>query len=222
MIPVVFGLAAFCSSSRAAPGARVAVGAGRAWDWVGAVVLDDRRPRRSSRPSAGNFSQSWSIATGHYRERMLDYGVWAAGALTIGLGVLPVVAALAGLVRPKDEPRTPPLRAFTALLGAAVLGFGLYTAVKASYLSTAFGDGDRRAQPHLPRRRSSSAAWRYGSSAHASSGFRSPSRPAPSPASSSARTTRCRTSRTRTPSASRSRRWRTGTSASPTTTCSGR
>ena len=67
------------------------------------------------------------------------YGLWAAGAFTIGLGVLPVVAALAGLVRPKDEPRTPQLRAFTALLGAAVVGFGLYTAVKAAYLSTAFG-----------------------------------------------------------------------------------
>ena len=87
----------------------------------------------------GNFSQSWLIATGHYRGRMIEYGVWAGGALVIGLGVLPVVAALAGLVRPKDEERTPALRAFTALLLAALLCFGLYTAVKASYLSTSFG-----------------------------------------------------------------------------------
>ena len=69
---------------------------------------------------------------------MIEYGVWAGGALIIGLGVLPVVAALAGLVRPKDEERTA-LRAFTALLLAALLCFGLYTAVKASYLSTSFG-----------------------------------------------------------------------------------
>ena len=88
---------------------------------------------------AGNFSQSWLIATGHYRGRMIEYGVWAGGAFVIGLGVLPVVAALAGLVRPKDEERTPALRAFTALLLAALLCFGLYTAVKASYLSTSFG-----------------------------------------------------------------------------------
>jgi hypothetical protein len=53
--------------------------------------------------------------------------------------VLPVVAALAGIVRPKDEERTPELRAFTALLVAGLIGFGLYTAVKASYLSTAYG-----------------------------------------------------------------------------------
>jgi hypothetical protein len=70
---------------------------------------------------------------------MIEYGVWAGGAFVIGLGVLPVVAALAGLVRPKDEERTPALRAFTALLLAALLCFGLYTAIKASYLSTSFG-----------------------------------------------------------------------------------
>ncbi len=137
VIPVVFGLAAFLFFLTSEAGSRWRSGWG-AWDWVGAVVLTTGFLVFFS-ATAGNFSQSWSIATGHYRERMLHYGVWAAGAFTIGLGVLPVVAALAGLVRPKDEPRTPPLRAFTALLGAAVLGFGLYTAVKASYLSTAFG-----------------------------------------------------------------------------------
>jgi hypothetical protein len=88
--------------------------------------------------AAGNFSHSWLIATGYYRGRMIDYGVWAAGAFTIGLGVLPVVVALAGLVRPKDEERTPALRAFSSLLLSGVIVFGLYTAVKASYQSTVF------------------------------------------------------------------------------------
>ena len=109
-----------------------------AWDWIGAVVLTTGTIVFFS-AVAGNFSQSWLIATGHYRGRMIEYGVWAGGAFVIGLGVLPVVAALAGLVRPKDEERTPALRAFTALLLAALLCFGLYTAVKASYLSTSFG-----------------------------------------------------------------------------------
>ena len=36
---------------------------------------------------------------------MIDYGLWAAGALTIGLGVLPVVAGLAALVRPPSASR---------------------------------------------------------------------------------------------------------------------
>jgi hypothetical protein len=109
-----------------------------AWDWIGAVVLATGVLVVFS-AVAGNFSESWLIATGHYRHRMIEYGLWAAGAFTIGLGVLPVVAALAGIVRPKDEERTPELRAFTALLVAALISFGLYTAVKASYLSTAFG-----------------------------------------------------------------------------------
>ena len=33
-----------------------------------------------------------------FPERLLEYGVWAAGAFTIGIAVLPVVAALVFLV----------------------------------------------------------------------------------------------------------------------------
>jgi hypothetical protein len=69
---------------------------------------------------------------------MIDYGLQAAGSLTIGLGLLPVVAALAVLARPRDEPPRPERRAFTSLFLAAAVGFGVYTAVKASYLSTVF------------------------------------------------------------------------------------
>jgi len=137
VIPIVFGLGAFFFFLTSAAGRRWR-SSWTAWDWVGAVVLTTGVLVFFS-ATAGNFSQSWYIATGFYRGRMIDYGVWAAGAFTIGLGVLPVVAALAGLVRPKDEVRTPALRAFTALFAAALLVFGLYTAVKASYLSTSFG-----------------------------------------------------------------------------------
>ncbi len=108
------------------------------WDWVGAIVLGAGAIIVFS-GLVGKFSQSWAIATGNYRGRMLDYGLHAAGSLTIGLGLLPVVAALAALARPRDEERTPELRAFTSLFAAAVIGFGIYTAVKASYLSTVFG-----------------------------------------------------------------------------------
>ena len=82
---------------------------------------------------------------------MLDYGLQAAGSLTIGLGLLPVVAALAALARPRDEERTPELRAFTSLFAAALIGFGIYTAVKASYLSTVFGTTVAGTEPDLPR-----------------------------------------------------------------------
>ena len=137
VIAVTFALAAFFYFLTSDAGRRWRSG-WTAWDWVGAVVLTTGALVFFS-AIVGNFSQSWLIATGHYRGRMIEYGVWAGGALIIGLGVLPVVAALAGLVRPKDEERTPELRAFTALLLAALLCFGLYTAVKASYLSTSFG-----------------------------------------------------------------------------------
>jgi hypothetical protein len=107
------------------------------WDWVGAatlfvgalVVLNGLITHQSF---------SWYVATTYYKGRMIDNGLWAAGALVIGLGVLPVVAGLAALVRPRDEVRTPAERAFVAVAAASVLGFGWYTAVKASYISTVF------------------------------------------------------------------------------------
>ena len=69
---------------------------------------------------------------------MLDLGLNAAGALTIGLGVLPVVAGLASLWRAPGEPVTRELRTFRSVLLAAIIGFGLYTAVKATYVSITF------------------------------------------------------------------------------------
>jgi hypothetical protein len=136
ILPVVFALAvvlyAFSSDaghrwrtrwSRSDSGGAVVVGAG-------IVILVSAL--------VGRFSHSWAIATGHYPGRMLDYGLWAVGALTIGLGALPVVAALAVLARPRSEQRTPELRAFMSLFISAAVAFGIYTAVKAAYLSTTF------------------------------------------------------------------------------------
>jgi hypothetical protein len=108
------------------------------WDWVGLVVLGIGAVILFS-AILGSRSQSWLSATGHYPDRMIEYGLWAAGALTIGLGLLPVVAGLAVLFRPRGEPRTPELRAFTAVFTAALVAFGIYTAVKAAYVSTVFG-----------------------------------------------------------------------------------
>ena len=116
-------------------------GVAAAWsvgDWVGV-----RRPRRSAAiivfsAVVGAFSQTWLISTGYYRHRMIVYGLWAGGAFTIGVGLLPVISprgarASAGravdarAARVRRSRRPPPL-----------LAFGLYTAVKAAYLSTVF------------------------------------------------------------------------------------
>jgi hypothetical protein len=83
-------------------------------------------------------SHQWLIATGYYRGRIIDLGIWAAGAFTIGLGILPVVAGLAVAFRPRGERRSPELRSFTAVLAASVLAFGLYSSIKAAYISTNF------------------------------------------------------------------------------------
>ncbi|MFL5963546.1 MAG: hypothetical protein ACJ757_11720 [Gaiellaceae bacterium] len=89
--------------------------------WLGAFVT--------------HHSYSWEIGT-HFHHRMLVYGLWAFGAFAIGVGVLPVFVTLTWLFgarfRVADE------RTLAAMLIGSVFGFGLYTAVKASYLSTNF------------------------------------------------------------------------------------
>ncbi len=87
----------------------------------------------------GKASLEYFISTDHYKRRVFDLGLNAAGALTIGLGVLPVVAGLASLWRGVGEQTTRPLAAFRAVLLAGVISFGVYTAVKAAWVSTTFG-----------------------------------------------------------------------------------
>jgi hypothetical protein len=84
-------------------------------------------------------SEAWQISTRLYKDRILDHALWAGGALVIGIGLLPLVAGLAALFRPRRE--TPPaaLRPFAAVLVASIVGFGTYAAVKGAYLSTVFG-----------------------------------------------------------------------------------
>ncbi len=107
-----------------------------AWDWVGATVLVIGGIILFS-SVVGAHSETWFMATGFYRHRTIVYGLWAAGAFAIGLGLLPVVA-LAALVRPRGEQWTRELKAFVAVTASGLTAFGLYTATKAAYLSTKF------------------------------------------------------------------------------------
>ena len=77
----------------------------------------------------------WYVGT-HYWHHMFTYGLWAFGALTIGIGILPAVFALAWALGRPIETREE--RALLSVFVGAVLGYGLYTAVKASYLATTF------------------------------------------------------------------------------------
>jgi len=109
-----------------------------AWDWVGFVTLVVGAAVIVS-AVLGHYSLEWNYTTRLYKSRMLDLGLNAAGALTIGLGVLPVVAGLAVLWRAPGEAARRELRIFRSVLLAAIVCFGIYTAVKSTYVSITFG-----------------------------------------------------------------------------------
>jgi len=110
----------------------------RTVDWIGAVVLVVGVVLLLS-AFLGHRSTQWLISTGFYKHRMWTLGMRAAGAFAIGLGVFPLVAGLASLWRAPGETFRCELRAFRSLLVAAVISFGLYTAIKAAWVSTTFG-----------------------------------------------------------------------------------
>jgi hypothetical protein len=108
------------------------------WDWVGFLVLLFGAGVTLS-AVLGKASFEWLISTDHYKRRIFDFGFNAAGALAIGLGVFPMVAGLASLWPGKGERPERALTVFRSVLLAAVISFGVYTAVKSTYVSTVFG-----------------------------------------------------------------------------------
>jgi hypothetical protein len=107
-------------------------------DWIGLAVLTLGVALAVS-AVLGKASLEWLLSTDHYKSRLFDLGFNAAGALTIGLGVLPVVAGLAVLWPAPGERPSRALTTFRAVLAASLISFGIYTAVKATYVSTTFG-----------------------------------------------------------------------------------
>jgi hypothetical protein len=107
-------------------------------DWVGVGVLLVGIGVAAS-AFIGHHNTEWLIATDHFKHRVLTLGLRAGGALTIGLGVLPLVAGLASLWPVRGERRTLEVTAFRSLLAGSVIAFGLYTATKAAYVSATFG-----------------------------------------------------------------------------------
>jgi hypothetical protein len=105
------------------------------WDWVGFVVL------LICAVSVLELitSHRWGVlqfSTEYQKGRMLRDGLWSAGALTIGLGVLPTIGGLVALVKPRREPWSREQRAFASVAGTMFVAFGFYSAVKAAYVST--------------------------------------------------------------------------------------
>jgi hypothetical protein len=139
MIPVAFVLALlFMAWSSERAKARRAT-----WtvaDWVGAIALVAGAIILVS-GILSHYSQQWLMDTAYNwtKKRIFVYGDWAAGALAVGLGVAPVVLGLASLVPLRREARTPELRIFRCVATGGIIAFGLYTGMKAAYLSQVFG-----------------------------------------------------------------------------------
>lgn len=106
------------------------------WDRVGAGVLLCGALILLNELLA-KHSDAWNVSTRIAKGRIFDLGLQAGSALTIGLGVLPVVVGLA-LMLSFGENASPARRAFACTFWAALCAFTTYTAIKAAYLSTVF------------------------------------------------------------------------------------
>jgi hypothetical protein len=112
----------------------------RNWGWaewipalaVGALVVF------AAERFARHEWELWYLAT-TLPDRLANFATWSSGAFAIGIGLLPVLAGLLVVWRPSDC-RLPAYRGFVAVFAAAVPAFVLYTAVKATYVSTVFAN----------------------------------------------------------------------------------
>ena len=118
--------------------------AARAWrsrwstgDWIGAMVLVLGAIFLAGAIGSHHSGEIYRVTRG-YKHRAINDGNWAAGTLALGMGVLPFIAGLAALFRAPGEERSRELRMFRSVATAAIIAFGLYTAIKAAYLSTVF------------------------------------------------------------------------------------
>jgi len=112
----------------------------RSWslgDWIGALTLAFGAIFLVS-GIASHHVWEWQVVTRAYKHRLIVEGNWAAGSLAIGIGMIPLVAGLASLVRAPGEEPDRALRMFRCAALGGLVAFGLYTAIKAAYLSTVF------------------------------------------------------------------------------------
>jgi hypothetical protein len=106
-------------------------------DWIAVVTLAFGAVFLLS-GIASHQSIEWLTVTRAYKDRMVVQGNWAIGSLAIGMGVIPLIGGLAVLFRARGEEWTRELRIFRYVSLAGLIAFGLYTAMKAAWLSTVF------------------------------------------------------------------------------------
>jgi len=136
IVPVMFASAALFAALSSESGRR-RLAAWSLGDWVGAVILVMGAVFVVS-GAGSRYSQAWYAITTFYKHRIIVMGDWAAGALAVGTGVIPLVVGIAALFKAPGETPSRELRMIRATLLAGLISFGLYTAMKAAYLSTVF------------------------------------------------------------------------------------
>ncbi|HVM56560.1 MAG TPA: hypothetical protein VMT74_03780 [Gaiellaceae bacterium] len=106
-------------------------------DWIGAITLGFGAVFLIS-AIGSHHSLEWYSVTTYYKHRIIVMGDWAAGALAIGIGVIPFIGGLAALFRAPGEERSREVRMFRCVTLAGLVAVGMYAAMKAAYLSTVF------------------------------------------------------------------------------------
>lgn len=107
------------------------------WDWVGFVALGVGAAVGAS-ALLGHLSKTWRDTTSTFPERIVEHAAWATGALAIGIGVLPLIAGVAALARPRTEAGDPKTRAFVVTSAFALVVFVAYTGLKGAGISITF------------------------------------------------------------------------------------
>ena len=70
---------------------------------------------------ASHHSLQWYSVTTYWKHRIFILGDWAAGALAIGMGVLPLVFGLAALVPARGEEPLRAVRMFRCVSAAGII-----------------------------------------------------------------------------------------------------
>ena len=118
------------------------------WDWVGGACCSSGSVIVLN-AAVSHVSFAWLVATQHYKDRMLENGLWAVGALAVGVGVFPMIAGLAGLVRPRERWTAEP--AFRGVLWSADRRVRLVHGGEGGVHLDDVLDARRRAEPDLRR-----------------------------------------------------------------------
>jgi hypothetical protein len=138
VIPAAFAVAAFLLWWRSPQARRLRTSAWTRADTLGVALLGFGALVILSRVLLHSNS-IWRLATDMSTHIGLHI-LWAAGALTIGIGVLPLVAGLTALVPRRHERLLPHDRPFIAVTVSLAVFLALYTGIKGAYNDVTFAN----------------------------------------------------------------------------------